>query len=45
MDNKDNQPDNRNHKGEMCPYKVILCQESYCEGCQIYIDWCLSLWE
>jgi len=46
VDNKDNQTDNRNHKGEMCPYKkLLLCQEGCCSNCQIYIDWCKSLWE
>jgi len=41
-----NQPDIRNHKGETCPYKnLLLCQEGYCNNCQIFIDWCLSLWE
>jgi hypothetical protein len=34
-----------NHKGEQCQYKAILCQEGYCNECQIYIDWCNSLWE
>jgi len=48
-------PDNRNHKGEYCPYRVewkgkikhlvLLCQEGYCNKCQIFIDWCKSLWE
>ena len=27
-----------NHKGTQCMYKDILCQESFCEGCQIYLD-------
>ena len=41
----DNEPDNRNHKGEMCPHKkILLCRESYCSGCATYQDWCLSLW-
>ena len=42
----DNQPDNRNHKGEYCLYKkILLCQESYCSGCAIYQEWCESLWK
>jgi len=28
-----------NHKGTECPYKPILCQEGYCSGCQIYLDY------
>lgn len=28
-----------NNKGLRCPFKPILCQEGYCEGCQIYLDW------
>ena len=45
----------RNHKGTYCPYKVewegnvkhpvLLCQEGYCSECQIYLDWCKSLWD
>jgi len=27
-----------NHKGQLCPYKNILCQEGYCSECQIYMD-------
>ena len=26
------------HKGQMCPYKVLLCQEGDCKGCQIYLE-------
>jgi len=29
----------RNHKGEACPVKPILCQEGYCHECQIYLDY------
>jgi len=28
-----------NNKGLPCPFKPILCQEGYCHGCQIYLDW------
>lgn len=28
-----------NNKGLACPFKPTLCQEGYCEGCQIYLDW------
>ena len=28
-----------NNKGLMCPFKPILCEEGYCRGCQIYLDW------
>lgn len=24
------------HKGELCRYKPIICQEGYCSDCQIY---------
>jgi len=34
-----------NHKGQKCPYKDILCQEGYCSGCQVFIDWSKSLWD
>ena len=33
------------HKGEWCPYAnamgggAVLCQEGYCDQCQIYIDY------
>ena len=37
--------DIENHKGKICPYKKILCQEGYCNNCQIFLDWCLSLWD
>ena len=37
--------DIRNHKGEYCPYrKILLCQEGYCNECQIFLNWCLNLW-
>ncbi len=26
------------NKGQACPYKFLLCQEGYCSGCQIYLD-------
>jgi len=26
-------------KGLWCPFKPVLCQEGYCEECQIYITW------
>ena len=32
-----------NHKGSRCPYKLILCQEGYCNDCNIYIQWCEKL--
>jgi len=51
----DKEPDNRNHKGEWCPYRVewngkvkhltLLCQEGYCSECEIYKEWCKLLWE
>jgi len=25
-------------KGKPCPYKQILCQEGYCQDCQVYLD-------
>lgn len=28
-----------NNKGLPCPFKPILCQEGYCHGCLIYLDW------
>ncbi len=28
-----------NHKGTDCPCKPILCQEGYCQDCQIYADY------
>jgi len=28
-----------NNKGLQCPFKPILCQEGYCDQCQIYLDW------
>ena len=28
-----------NNKGLMCPFKGVVCQEGYCEKCQIYLDW------
>ncbi len=33
-----------NHKGLPCPYKPITCQEGYCNECEIYNQWCLSLY-
>ncbi|MBA7629970.1 hypothetical protein ES703_37478 [subsurface metagenome] len=27
------------NKGLMCPFKPTLCQEGYCEQCQIYLEW------
>lgn len=27
----------KNNKGKTCPYKDILCQEGYCNGCWIFI--------
>ncbi len=26
-------------KGRPCLYKPILCQEGWCEGCQIHLDY------
>lgn len=26
-------------KGLTCPFKPILCQEGYCQDCQIYLDY------
>jgi len=28
-----------NNKGKPCPYNPILCQEGWCSGCQIYLDY------
>jgi len=28
-----------NKKGLSCPLKSGICQEGYCEECQIYLDW------
>ncbi|GAH31723.1 unnamed protein product, partial [marine sediment metagenome] len=28
-----------NNKGLTCPFKPIVCQEGYCEQCQIYLEW------
>ncbi len=28
-----------NNKGLTCPFKGVVCQEGYCEPCQIYHDW------
>ncbi|MDD4466047.1 MAG: hypothetical protein PHY25_05165 [Dehalococcoidales bacterium] len=28
-----------NNKGLVCPFRLLLCQEGYCSGCQIYLDW------
>ena len=27
------------NKGLRCPFKVGICQNGYCEDCQIYLDW------
>lgn len=29
----------RSMKGRDCPYKSIVCQEGFCEDCQIYLDY------
>ena len=35
-----------NHKGKWCIYKpTVFCQEGYCSGCQIYLDFKASLKE
>ena len=26
-------------KGKLCPFKPILCQEGWCNDCQIYLDY------
>ena len=26
------------HKGNLCLYKSIICQEGYCSGCFIYLE-------
>ena len=46
--------DTRNHKGEYCPYKidwtnqsrhlVLICQEGYCNNCEVFIEWSNKLW-
>ena len=28
-----------NNKGLWCPLKSLFCQEGYCHGCQVYLDW------
>jgi len=28
-----------NNKCLLCPFISNLCNEGYCEGCQIYLDW------
>ncbi len=28
-----------NNKGLRCPFKTGICQNGYCEECQIYLDW------
>ncbi len=25
-------------KGQKCPYKDIICQEGYCQDCEIYLE-------
>ena len=30
--------DEKNHKGEWCPYTDIFCQEGYCSGCEIFLE-------
>lgn len=33
-----------NHKGQQGPCKpILICQEGYCRGCQVFSDWCDSL--
>lgn len=33
-----------NHKGEWCWLTgKLLCQEGFCSGCQVYLDWKESL--
>ena len=27
------------NKGMCCPFRPIICQNGYCEECQIYLDW------
>jgi len=27
------------NKGLQCPFQPIICQNGYCEDCQIYLDW------
>ena len=27
------------NKGVLCPYQPVLCQEGYCHGCQVYLNW------
>jgi len=29
----------RNNKSLLCPFQVVVCQESYCSECQMYLDW------
>ena len=33
-----------NHKGTYCIYKSILCQEGFCNDCEIFRVWCIKLW-
>jgi len=28
-----------NNKDLLCPFMSSLCQDSFCETCQIYLDW------
>jgi len=34
-----------NHRGTQCQFKKVpyLCQEGYCNDCQIFIDWAEKL--
>ena len=32
-------------KGTQCPYKPILCQEGYCQDCEILSQWLKELAE
>ena len=27
------------NKGLQCPFKPSICQNGYCEECQLYLDW------
>jgi len=29
----------RNNKSLLCPFQAVVCQESYCSECQMYLDW------
>jgi len=28
-----------NNKVLVCPFRSITCQEEYCNGCQVYLNW------